>query len=480
VSEAATTGRLRAGSLASVATVAAYAVLGLLLLVTRFVGLDRSLWHDELLAVLEYVRPGLGEILTGGVNHELFTLLEWVTSKVVGESEAAFRLWSTVPFVAGVAVATTWLHRRVDPLSGVLFLFLATVSPLLLDITRQARGYGLAFLAMSVLVVAALEADRSGRTWTVVALCAAGVAGTWTLPNFGIAFLAVGGALLTSPDLRRRTAIGLGLSALAIVAIYAPHLGELTESSQVEYGVRIGLLAVVTAPIDQILIPAFLWIDGTVLVAGLVWLPVVALALLLLASSPLLRVRRTALILVSGVVATIIVFWAAQLYVVPRYLSYLLVPLFMLLATGTSAVLARLTTRPAIVRTVVAFAMLVLLAVGFATTAPDIVRLPREAHRDTAEAIVREAQPGARIVANMHNPVDLDYYLDLPLVAAEGAAVVPAVCNAPGHAIYVHQPFVVETVDVPCLTRPGVRRVRFEQYTRGGEISAWFIPPATN
>jgi len=62
-----------------------------------------------------------------------------------------------IPFILGVIVVTS-------PRSGALYLFLATVAPLLLDLSRQARGYGPAFLAMSVLIVAALEADSSGRT----------------------------------------------------------------------------------------------------------------------------------------------------------------------------------------------------------------------------------------------------------------------------------------------------------------------------
>ena len=53
-----------------------------------------------------------------------------------------------------------WLHIRMTPIAGVLFLYLATVTPLLLDITRQAHRCGLAFLAMSILIVAALEADH--------------------------------------------------------------------------------------------------------------------------------------------------------------------------------------------------------------------------------------------------------------------------------------------------------------------------------
>lgn len=71
---------------------------------------------------------------------------------------------------------------------------------------------------MSVLIVAALEADRSGRTLLIVPFCAAGLVGTLTLPNFGIAFVATGAALLTNSDLRRRAAIGLAASLLVIGA----------------------------------------------------------------------------------------------------------------------------------------------------------------------------------------------------------------------------------------------------------------------
>ncbi len=166
---------------------AAYAVLGAALLWSRLVHLGHSFWTDEILMVTEYVREGPREILAGpDLTHELMAVLAWATSNVAGESEIAFRLWSVVPFVAGVTIVTAWLHSRLDPLSGVLFLFLSTVSPLLLDITRQARGYGLAFAAMSILVVAALEASRTARTSAIVTMCVAGVVGTWTCPSSGL------------------------------------------------------------------------------------------------------------------------------------------------------------------------------------------------------------------------------------------------------------------------------------------------------
>src|SRR5687768_15515929 len=119
---------------------ATYGLLGATLLLSRLAGLGKSLWLDELHFVEHYVRRGPRQILLGDdLSHQLYALIDWTTSLVVGESEIAFRLWSAVPFVAGVALVTVWLHRRLDPIAGVLFLFLATVSPLLLDLSRQAR-----------------------------------------------------------------------------------------------------------------------------------------------------------------------------------------------------------------------------------------------------------------------------------------------------------------------------------------------------
>jgi hypothetical protein len=460
-----------------VLTVSAYTVLGTILIWTRFVGLGRSLWFDEIVAVTAYVRPGLHAIVAGGVNHELFTLLQWGTTSLVGESEIALRVWSVVPFVLGVTIVTTWLHRRVDQLSGLLFLFLATVSPLLLDITPQARGYGLAFLAMSVMVVAGLEAQRTGRTAAVVAFCAGGLAGTWTLPNFGLAFFATFAVLLFDPVLRRRAAIGLVASTFASVAWYMPHLSELRDSSQLEYGMRIGLFDVITAPIDQILIPSLIWIDGVLLVPGLVWLPVVGLAVLFMAASPLFRVRSTAMILISGVLVTVLLFWAARIYFVPRYLSYLLVPLYMLLASGMASILLRDRGRPlAVIRSATVLVTLTLLTVGFVRVAVDVTRLPREANRDAAEIVMAEAAAGSRIVVYTSLPRSMDFYLDRPVEPVKSGGVASAACDYQGPVALVHQPFGVKSVDVPCLRRPGVRHYRVEQYTRGNEINVWLIP----
>jgi len=460
-------------------TSASYAILGLALVGTRLTGLGQSFWHDEVVAVEYYIRAGPREILAGpGLSHELFGLVAWLTSTVAGESEIAFRLWSAVPFILGVVLVTTWLHIRVNRVAAVLFLFFATVSPLLLDITRQARGYGLAFLAMSVLIVAALEAERSGRAWTIVAFCAAGVVGTWTLPQFGIAFLATGAALLTDRGLRWRAALGLGAAGVAIGAWYAPHIGQVRAAAGIEDGTKIDTVWLLTAPIDLVLMPALLWLDGTVLVPGLRWLPLILLLALIIGSSPLLRSKHTALVLGSGVGVTVVALRLADAYVVPRYLSFLLVPLLVLLATGMAAILGRIPTHPAVVRTVLSLVVLLLLAANFVAVAPNVIRLPREAHRDVAAIIENRGPPGAKVFAYLRNPDGLEFYLGRSVRTLESAEVVARVCRNRETIAYVTQPHAIESVEVPCLARTGVQHFRFRQYARGDEMNVWLVPPS--
>ena len=470
--------RPRSSGIGRIGLVVSYSALGLALVTSRGIGLDHSLWTDEITALEEFIRAGPTEILAGpDLSHELFGLLAWVTTTLVGESEVALRLWSVLPFIAGVALVTAWLHERTGALSGLVFLFLATVSPLLLDITRQARGYGLAFLAMSVLVVAGLEACRFRRTVALLAFCAGGIVGTMTLPQFGIAFVAAGAVLLGVGPLRRRTAGFLAISLVAVAAFYAPHLGQVRDASRIEDGVQIDTIWLLTAPIDQILLPALIWIDGTALVAGAVWLPAVLASLLVMAYSPLARRHATVLFLCSGPVLTIVVLWLADAYVIPRYLSYLLVPLFVLLATGVTALLERGTRRSALVPVTMCVVVGAVLAFRFGTLAPDVMRLPREANRDAADIVLASESSPASVLAYMRNPQNLEHYLGRPVARLDRAEVNARVCAREERVVYVTQPFGIPSVELDCLGRPGVEHHRFEQYARGDEMNVWLVPP---
>ena len=432
---------------------------------SRFVGLDRSFWHDELVTVRGYVRTGPYEILVGPYipnNHELFSLLGWATSSLFGESEVALRLWSALPFVAGVIVVTAWLHVRLGAPSGLLYLFLATVSPLLLDITRQARGYGLAFLAMSVLTIAALEANRSPRTWLVVAFFGAGLVGTWTLPHFGIAFAATSAVLLTNRDLRRRAAIGVTVSLLAIVAWYGPHVDDLLESSRQEYGAPIAAAWVITAPIDQILMPAMRWIDETLFDPSLGALVIVAALGLLIGSSPLIRRRDSSLVLSVGVVATIVTLWVTRTHVAPRFFSFLLVPLLILLASGIAAILTRFaTSRRVGVRTLDrgddARTCRTHLGSAHGAGHQAATRVDRRRSRDDPRARTTICT-GVRLraVPQGHRALSRPTRAAAPDARSSASGL-----SGSRDAVLVSQPWILPPATIPCTQRRGVRHVRF-------------------
>ena len=465
-----------------VVTVGAYAVLGVTLCWSRLVGLTHGYCCDEIRTVSIYVEGGPRTILAGTYipnNHELFSLLGWVTTSVGWDSEVAIRLWSVLPFLLGVTVTTTWLHRRVGALSGIAFLFLATASPLLLDISRMARGYGLAFLAMCVLTVGGLEAVRSGSWRAIAAVSVGGLVGSLTLPHFTLTYVATCAVLLARRDLRTRLGLPFAVTLAIVAAWYAPHIDDITGNSLGDYGQRIEARWLVTAPVDQTLVPALTMLDDSFVRPNLQSL-LFTLALVAIAgASPLLRTRLPGLVLCVPVVSTVVAFWLTGTHIVPRFFSFLLVPLFMLVATGSAAIVLRVPRRPAFVRTAVVVAIFGFLSVQLVSLVIDVSRMPREATRDAAATIRRLVPASTPVVAHVPYPGDITYFLGRPVVAAWTPADAAAVCRRTRTAVYVEQPYLVPDAHVPCVRRPGTRHYEFRQYARGQRIDVWVIPPVS-
>lgn len=237
------------------------------------------------------------------------------------------------------------------------------------------------------------------------------------------------------------------------------------------------MFGIVTAPLDQLLVPALLWIEDPILTSGFSRLLLVVPVGLLILASPFFRERRAALLLGAGVAATFVAVWIARIYVSPRFVSYLLAPLLILLASGTARLLARPTRRPS-AGTVLAVTVLAVTAVAFISAAAKVMRLPREAHRDAIEAILRRAPGTVPVFAYTYEPTDLAFYLGRPVRALEHSEVASHVCGSRQAVVYVTQPLGTRPVVVPCLHALGVRHTRFVQYSRGGEINVWFIPAA--
>ena len=139
---------------------------------------------------------------------------------------------------------------------------------------------------------------------------------------------------------------------------------------------------------------------------------------------------RTALILCSGVVATRARVLGDRHLVVPRFLSFLLVPLFILVATGSASILARLsTTRPARLRALVVVTTFAAIAVLSAPLLVDVPRLPRDSTSEAAAAIAEQVPPSTPVYAHVAYHHDLAFHLGRPVRSAWTAGEAREVCS---------------------------------------------------
>ena len=221
--------------------------------------------------------------------------------------------------------------------------------------------------------------------------------------------------------------------------------------------------------------PGVLWFGDTFLANDWARLLLVLVAAVLLLSSPLIRERRTALLLCAGPAATLFFVWATRLYLAPRFVSYLLVPLFMLLATGTARLLQVHGLRPR-AGVLVAMVTIAVAAAAFVGSASQLLRFPAEAWKEASTVIDASSSADAPVVAQVSRPEGLRYYLARPVRRLYPTEVVAAVCRADREIVYVTHAYEVQPVAVPCLGRSGVRFHRLSQHSYGGHVSLWVVP----
>lgn len=125
------------------------AALSILALCLRLWHLNSDLWYDELISLLDYFRPPLGQIVTSFASqnqHMFYSILAHGSIAVFGESAAAVRLPSVV-FGVGSLWALFLLGRKVmSQRESLLACALVTVSYHHIWFSQNARGYmGLLF-----------------------------------------------------------------------------------------------------------------------------------------------------------------------------------------------------------------------------------------------------------------------------------------------------------------------------------------------
>jgi hypothetical protein len=463
----------------------AIGTFSVLLVWTRCANLGASFWLDEAYSALHYIDRGPRGIFFDHYlpnNHVLFNLLAWVTTSRVGHFEAAYRLWSVGPALAAVGIIGWWTWRRVGPWAAFAVVALATVAPLHLELSAQARGYGLAFLAAVCMLTSAADLSSRGRRRDSAAFIASALIGIWTLPVFAIAFVGHVAVLALRRDRRRFAVIATAVVAGGSLVFYAPLLGGIIANSRQTFGMRLPWYGWLSGPWEHLARPtlaAFVSRNpGSPTTNPMLLAAFVALAALAVRRCRRLNERDLLLHLVMPVLTTYVVLDIARIYVADRFVSYLLFYVLVLISLGLTEA-SHLLSAVAATRLIVIVVLSLLLVVGadhvLAETHADAV-LPIENFKLVAQ-IVNATGRQTPVFTNSVFPDGLRWYLgtsrvqELPV-----AALTRALCNTSHEEVFVDHHFhSPPEPNLACLRRRGIVPLHISQRGRGS-LDVWVIP----
>jgi hypothetical protein len=445
-----------------------------LLVWSRLANLSTSFRHDEAYTVLEFVNRGPRVILFADYhtnNHVLFSLLSWGTTALVGHSEVAYRFWSVVPGLLAVAVLGFWSWRRFAPVAGAAVIVLLTMSALHLELTPQGRGYGLVFLAAAGMLISAVRAADRGRIADLVLFALAGTVGIATYPLFALAFASQAIALLVRRELRWPIIVGSAVYAGAAVLFYGPFWDVITHGSLTTEKSGYDWL---DAPFSDLARPSLAtvmpdWLANTPSLATIFGLLVV------LGGRWLWRRRdRTALLqLTVPVVVSSVALMAFRILHIPRYGSFLLVYVIVLMALGVVE-LSNLVWRYRALRPLIVLITAALILIGSGNVVEQTRRLPYENFKAVGQIVNRSEIE--RVTTNSSSPQGLQYYIGpTRLEVQEASALTRLFCYHPGAFIFVDHNFRSADPDLTCLQLRGSAPVHVPQETRGS-IDVWLMP----
>jgi hypothetical protein len=454
---------------------------GLALLWSRLIEVNQGLWGDEAISVVRYIDPGPSAIWDASRwlpnDHMLFELLTWATTGILGSHVAStYRLWSVLPAMAAGALMTWWLWRRLDRWTAAIFAVLATAAPLYLNLSWQARGYGLCFLAAVVVVIGADLVVTSGSRSGMLLFCVGGFVGMATLQNFVGMFVAAALMIALIPTRRRAAIIALVATGVATLIWYSPLL-SLIIGYQNQFGRPLAWDGFVVAPFRDLFGAGVnqLYPSISVFAGAIVAALAVALGLIELwrrSERPL-----AALLLVPSLATYLLIEIAAKY--TPRFASFAILPLIALAAVG----LAGLGLRIARVRglapvMVVVFVALALLVLGrFVRYAGAFAQVPYEAGNTAAEIVDGFDPPNGRIPILSNDAFGTFGIYSAPRrsLTAPASVLLQAFCTYRGRLVYLEQEKAPPYPSTACLSRRGAWRIEIPQ--RRARLWVWLVPP---
>jgi hypothetical protein len=209
----------------------------------RFYRLDEGLWNDEVVTLVEYVRPPLGEIVTTYTSQNqnfLYSILGHLSIASFGESAWALRLPAALFGIATLPALWRFGRLVAGPREALLATALLTFSYQHVWFSQNARGYSaLLFWAVvsSHFLLVALRSGR-GKSWAAYGVAAAFGMYTHLTMLFIVAgqFAVYAWYMWRAPDLALRDRLrpvlnGFVLTTLVAVAAYAFALPQMAGAS---------------------------------------------------------------------------------------------------------------------------------------------------------------------------------------------------------------------------------------------------------
>lgn len=445
--------------------------------VSRTAGLAVSLWEDEMFTANRYVAGGIAAVFDPDLfrpnNHPLYSLLGVGIAGLFGNSEVPLRLGSVIPATIGTGLVTWWIWTRFNRSIAVIFVFLATVSPLHFEEFTQARGWGLAALAAGIVLVVSLEIQRGGRlSWQhLVWFCVGSLIGIWTIAPVIVAF-AIHGAILLATRPQRIAFSGAALLiALASALFYWPLRDGLDlPPTEAERDGLVTLGNFIIEPVNRLVAPL---LDLAVPAQIALLLGV----MIVLAGVGALARRRDWLVLAHLTLPVLAVFFSLTFReggVWDRYVSFLLFHILVLGALGLAelwSLARRWSLRP--IAAVFGVILAPALALGFVDYAAPIISTPWENFKGAAILIDGTAPlEGAFTYAVVS---EFNYNLnDVEVQYLSREEFVEQSCRQKGPAIFVDYHRRSAAVDTSCLERRATRTTLPQR--RDPPISIWMIP----
>jgi hypothetical protein len=339
-----------------------------------------------------------------------------------------------------------------------------------------------------VMLIGAVRASDGGATRDVVLFSVGALVGIWTLPVFALAAVAQAGVLLFDRRVRRATLIACGVIAAASLAFYAPMLGDILHNAHQQFGAQLAVVGVITGVYHQLAAPTIsnaLPSDPHGLVNEATTFAAIAV-LTIVAVIRLVRDRSLLAHLVVPIFGTYLVLVAGRFYVQPRFASYLLFHVLVLLAIGAQQIWdAVASVAPVkIVAAIVIVAVAITGTSRVATVTKEQAQLPWENSKFVAE--FARATGLSYVFTDSTHPAALYFYLGEKRVVHLLPAAVrkQSYCAVKSRFIFVDDTYH-QTVkpSLKCLLDRRAVRIRVPQQKippirRPGVLTIYLVPKA--